>query len=159
MSVKAKLILIGDNKKVTIISFIFDFSRGSDGTGKPTQKAIFNGLWITIETQKEINLSEWALKDTTKQLELHIYPVILGGRTRIIKYSDCKLVWWENIFSSNGMQPMLEKLHIVCAGITDSHSTAEYSVYWRETFTEDTIIPTTLQNKEEEKIIPTTKFD
>ena len=133
MSVKAKLII--DELEINILSFSFGFNQGSDTTGRVAQKPLFLGLQLKIETRKDLNLAEWAFAlDETKQLELHIYPVILGGKTRKLFFYDCHLLGWENSFSSTGRQPLAESLNISAAGVVDSNSAAEYSSYWRTTF-------------------------
>ena len=102
---------------------------------------------MVIETKKDLNLADWSFApNQTKQLELHIYPVILGGKTRKLYFYDCHLVNWNNHFSSIGNQPMSEKLHITAAGVRDSNSTSEYSAYWRTTYPQQEIEPTTLDN-------------
>ncbi len=149
MSVKAKLII--DEKEINVLLFSFGFNQGTDTNGKPTIKPVFVGLKLIIETRKDLNLADWSFApNQTKQLELHIYPVILGGKTRKLYFYDCHLLHWENHFASSGNRPMSETLHISAAGVKDSNSTVEYSAYWRETFKEDNIEPTTINRKEEE---------
>ena len=73
----------------------------------------------------------------------------MGGKTRKLYFYDCHLVNWKNSFSSTGSNPMSETLDITCAGVEDSTSTGVYSAYWRETFKEDNVAPTTLDNEPE----------
>ncbi len=92
------------------------------------------------------------LPNETKQIELHIYPVIMGGKTRKLYFYDCHLVNWINDFSSTDNQPMSETLNITAAGVKDSNFSTEYSAYWRETFSNDNIEATTREETEEEEI-------
>jgi len=134
--VKAKLII--DGKEINVLWFTFGFNQGADRSGRPSQRPVFIGLKLIIETQKDLNLAEWSFSpNQTKQLELHIYPVILGGRTRKLYFYDCHLVNWKNAFSSIGSNPMSETLEITCAGVEDSNSNGVNSAYWRETYPED----------------------
>mgnify|MGYP000748923413 CR=1 FL=1 len=75
----------------------------------------------------------------------------MGGKTRKLYFYDCHLINWQNDFSATGNEPMSETLHISAAGVKDSNSTAEYSAYWRETFPENEVEPTTIQKSQEEK--------
>ncbi len=144
MSVKAKIII--DEKEINVLSFNFGFNQSADTNGRPSQKPVFAGLQLVIETRKDLNLADWSFTaNQTKQLELHIYPVIMGGKTRKLYFYDCHLIHWNNHFSSMGNQPMSETLQISAAGVKDSNSSSEYSAYWRETFKEDTIVPTVLE--------------
>ncbi len=150
MSVKAKLII--DEKEINVLLFSFGFNQGTDTNGKPTIKPVFVGLKLIIETRKDLNLADWSFApNQTKQLELHIYPVILGGKTRKLYFYDCHLLHWENHFASSGNRPMGETLHISAAGVKDSNSTAEYSAYWRTTYPQQTVEPTTIQESQEEE--------
>jgi len=146
--VKAKLII--DGKEINGLWFTFGFNQGADRSGRPSQRPVFVGLKLIIETRKDLNLAEWSFApNQTKQIELHIYPVIMGGKTRKLYFYDCHLVNWKNSFSSTGSNPMSETLDITCAGVEDSTSTGVYSAYWRETFKEDNVAPTTLDNEPE----------
>ncbi len=149
MSVKAKLII--DEKEINVLLFSFGFNQGTDSNGKPTIKPVFVGLKLIIETRKDLNLADWSFApNQTKQLELHIYPVILGGKTRKLYFYDCHLLHWENHFASSGNRPMSETLHISAAGVKDSNSTAEYSAYWRTTFSQQKVEATVVNNEEEQ---------
>ncbi len=145
MGVKAKLIL--DDKEINVLWFKFGFNQDADITGRPSQKPTFLGLQLVFETRKDLNLADWSFDpNQTKQLELHIYPVILGGKTRKLYFYDSHLIHWNNNFSSTGNQPMSETLHIACAGMEDSTSQAVYSSYWRKTFKQDHITPTVIES-------------
>ncbi len=148
MSVKAKLII--DEKEINVLWFTFGFNQGADATGRPSQKSVFAGLKLIIETRKDLNLADWSFApNETKQIELHIYPVILGGKTRKLYFYDCHLVNWINDFSSTDNQPMSETLNITAAGVKDSNFSTEYSAYWRTTFTQQEVEPTTINNNAE----------
>ncbi len=150
MSVKAKIII--DEQEINVFSFSFGFNQGADVTGRPSQKPRFLGLQLVIETRKDLNLADWSFtSNQTKQLELHIYPVIMGGKTRKMYFYDCHLLHWDNHFSSTGNEPMSEILHISAAGVKGSNSTAEYSAYWRTTYPQQTVEPTTIQESQEEE--------
>ena len=147
MSVKAKLII--DDKEINILWFTFGFNQGADISGRPSQRPVFVGLKLIIETRKDLNLADWSFApNQKKQIELHIYPIIMGGKTRKLYFYDCHLVGWKNDFSSIGSNPMSETLEITCAGVEDSTSSAVYSAYWRETFKEDNVEATTLKEIE-----------
>ncbi len=151
MSVKAKIII--DEKEINVLSFSFGFNQGADTNGRPFQKPVFVGLELMIETRKDLNLADWAFaSNQTKQLELHIYPVIMGKKTRKLYFYDCHLLHWGNHFSSTGNEPMSETLNISAAGVKDSNSTAEYSAYWRETFADNMPITKREEEIEEEEI-------
>ncbi len=148
MSVKARLLI--DELEVNVLNFSFGFDQGSDSVGRPNQKPIFWGLNLTIETRKDLNLADWAIaSNDIKQLELHIYPVILGGKTRKINFIDCHLLNWENNFSSTGNEPLAETLRISSAGLKDSNSAAEYSAYWRTTMPDSDVEETVLEEEED----------
>ncbi len=148
MSVKAKIII--DEKEINVLSFSFGFNQGADTNGRPSQKPIFVGLQLVIETRKDLNLADWSFApNQTKQIELHIYPVIMGGKTRKLYFYDCHLVHWDNHFSSTGNQPMTEALHITAAGVEGSNSAGVYSAYWRKTFPQQEVEATTLDNDPE----------
>ncbi len=133
MSVKAKILI--DDYEINVLSFGFGFNQGTDTNNRPTKKSVFVGLQLEIETIRDLNLADWAFNSNqTKQLELHIYPVVMGGKTRKLYFYDCHLLQWDNHFSSTGNLPMSETLRISAAGMKDSNSTAEYSAYWRTTF-------------------------
>ncbi len=149
--VKAKLII--DEKEINVLMFSFGFNKGTDTNGRPSKKPVFVGLQLVIEARKDLNLADWSFaSNQTKQLELHIYPVIMGGKTRKLYFYDCHLVGWKNVFSSTGSNPMSETLEITCAGVEDSTSTTEYSAYWRKTFKQDNVELTAINHEEEEKI-------
>ncbi len=151
MSVKAKLLI--DDKEINVLRFSIGFNQAADETGRPSQKPRFLGFQLIIETRKDLNLADWSFAPyQTKQLELHIYPVILGGKTRKLFFYDSHLVSWDNNFSSIGNQPMSETLHITAAGVKDSNFDTEYSAYWRENFPQNEVEPTTRENTEEEII-------
>lgn len=144
MSSKAKLLI--DEKEINVLLFHYGFNQVADATGRPSQKPVFVGLQLVIETQKDVNLVYWSIApNQTKQLELHIHPIVLGGKIRKLYFSDCHLVKWENDFTAIGKQPLSETLHITSAGVKDSNSATEYSAYWRETYEEDNVAPTTIE--------------
>jgi len=148
MSIESKLHI--DDQKVKVLQFSFDYQQGADYNGRPSTKPVFKGLWLTIETQKNLKLEEWAIAvNQKKQLELHLSPTILGGKTRILYFFDAHLVKWDVNFTSIGSNPMTETLYITCAGVKDSESTVEYEAYWRETYF-DNIPVTTINNEEQE---------
>ncbi|GAA0871116.1 hypothetical protein GCM10009117_02610 [Gangjinia marincola] len=132
--VKAKLLI--DTKEVNVLWYKVGFNQTTDRTGRPSQQPIFKGLQVVIESQKDIDLADWSFAaDQTKQLELHIYPVLMGGKTRKIYFYDCHLVDWKTHFSASGSKkPMSESLQISAGGLKDSNSMVEYSNYWRETY-------------------------
>ncbi len=148
--VRAKLII--DGKEINVLWFTFGVNQGTDTSGRPSQKPVFIGLKLIIETQRDLNLADWSFAaNQTKQLELHIYPVIMGGKTRKLYFYDCHLVNWANSFSSTGSSPMSERLEITAAGVKDSQSDSEYSAYWRTTFPSNNVEATT---RSEENIEP-----
>lgn len=136
MSFKAKLFI--DELEINILNFSFSYTRQADILGRPTTKPKFEGITLVIEARKDLNLADWATaRNQIKQLELHIYPRILGTKTRKIKLYDCHLLKWENHFNIIGTEPMTETLKVSCGGVKDSNSGMEYSTYWRETFDEE----------------------
>ncbi len=148
-----KAILIVDEKEVNVLNYNIDFNQASDVTGRPYQKPVFKGLKLKIETRKDLNFAEWSFApNQTKQLELHIRPNILGGRTRKIYFYDAHLVFWQNNFSSTGNQPMSETLEIKAAGIEESTSSSVYSAYWRTTFPQKESEPTTISENNEKEV-------
>lgn len=148
--VRAKLII--DGKEINVLWYAFSFSQGADRSGRPSQRPIFNGIRLIIETRKDINFADWAFApNQAKQIELHIYPVILGGKTRKIYFFDAHLVNWKNNFSSTGSNPMTETLEITAAGVEDTNSNGVYNASWRETFREENAEPTTLENTQEKE--------
>lgn len=150
MSFHAKLII--DGIEVNLLKFNYKFQRKADITNKPCTKPHFKNIYFEIETRKDLHLVDWAIaRNETKQLELHIYPRILGGKTRILKLYDCHLLYWENHFSKKGTAPLIEKLIVSCGGIKDSNSSVEYSAYWRVTY-DNNIEPTVLEEENEEII-------
>ncbi len=133
MSVSAKIII--DEQEINVLSYDYGFNQKTDPSGRPFAKPVFSGLMVKIESRKELELAEWAFaRNQTKQIELHIYPLIMGGKIRKLNFYDCHLLDWKNHFSSTGSCPMSETLHISTAGVKDSASIAEYSTYWRTTF-------------------------
>ncbi|MDO6761526.1 type VI secretion system tube protein TssD [Tamlana sp. 2_MG-2023] len=148
MSVHAKLII--DRKEVNILWFNFGFNQQADRSGRPSQKPVFIGLSLKIETRKDLELADWSFApNQPKQIEIHIYPIILGGKTRKLYFYDCHLVNWKNAFSSSGSEPMAETLEITSAGVEASSSEGVYSATWRETFLRPEVEPTLLNNTEE----------
>jgi len=148
MSVKA--ILIIDDKEVNVLNFDFSYQKQADTNGRPTGKAVFNGINIAIESRKDLNLADWAIApNEKKQLQLHIYPRFLNSKTRKFALYDCHLLHWNNNFSATGIEPLKEILNISCAGVKDSDSTKEYAAYWRETFDND--VEATVITKNEDK--------
>ncbi len=149
MSVQVKLII--DEKEINVLWFSFGFNQVADANNRPSQKPVFVGLKLIIETQKSLNLAGWSFAaNETKQLELHIYPVIMGGKTRKLYFYDCHLVNWINSFSSIGNQPMSETLEITAAGVKESNSSTEYSAYWRTTFPSNNVEATTRSEEDTE---------
>jgi len=99
-------------------------------------------------------LADWSFApNQTKQLELHIYPVILGGKTRKLYFYDCHLVNWINDFFSTGNEPMNETLKITAAGVKDSNSMEEYSANWRVTFPQQEVEPAIRKEEELPEIL------
>lgn len=157
MSIQAKLII--DEKELNLLHFNFSFSQTANDIGRPSGQPTFNGLIATIESQKDSNVAEWSIsKGETKQIEIHIFPRVLGGRIRKIFLYDCHLVNWNNVFYSSGSQPLSETLKITCGGIKTSYSTTEFSTYWRETFSDDTTAATQLEHEEEEPEILSCRY-
>ncbi len=133
MSVKAKLII--DGQEINVLTYDYGFKQNTDISGRPFSKPVFVGLTVEIEARKELNLEDWAFaSNQTKQLELHVYSVVMGGKTRKLNFYDCHLLEWNNHFLSTGKQPMTETLQISAGGVHDSNTTATYSTYWRTTF-------------------------
>ncbi len=150
MSVKAKIII--DDKEINVLQFSFGFKQGVDTNGRPSQKPIFVGLQLAIEARKDLDLADWSFaSNQTKQLELHIYPVIMGGKTRKLYFYDCHLLHWDNHFSSIGNQPMSEILQISAGGVKDFNSSTEYSAYWRTTFPKQNVETTALEKEQRGK--------
>ena len=150
--VKAKLVI--DEKEINVLSFTFGFNQRTDFTGRPSEKPVFVGLKLIIETRKDLNLVEWSTAaNQTKQIELHIYPVIMGGKTRKLYFYDGHLVNWKNNFYSTGNRPMSETLHITCAGVKDSNSTTEYTAYWRTSFPQQEVEPIVREQQEEPELL------
>jgi len=148
MSVHAKIII--DDKEINLLSFGFGFNQGADITGRPMVKPVFIGLQLEIETRKDLNLAELAfVSNRVKEIELHISPVVLGGKTRKLHFFDCHIINWENRFSSTGVRPLSETIHISAAGVKDSNSPEEYSAYWRKTFNQDDVVASTPPAEEE----------
>ncbi|QXP58266.1 type VI secretion system tube protein TssD [Olleya sp. HaHaR_3_96] len=142
--IKAKILI--DGKEINVLWFSFGFNQEAGHSGRPSQRPVFIGLKLIIETRKDLNLTGWSFSpNQTKQIELHIYPIIIGGRTRKLYFYDCHLVNWKNAFSSTGSNPISETLEITCAGVEDSTSAGVYSAYWRETFPQKEVEPITRQ--------------
>ena len=145
-----KAILIIDGKEVNVRWFTINFNQGANPNGRPSQKPIFVGFKLIIETRKDLNLTEWSFSSRqTKQIVLHLNSVIVGGKTRKIFFYDCHLVNWKTNFSSTGSDPMTETLEITCAGVEDSNSFGVYSASWRETFPDLEVEPTVIDQEEE----------
>ncbi len=152
MSIQVKLLI--DDMEVNVLSFNLGFHQNSDTNNRYISRPIFTGLNLVIETRKDLNLADWAFAENqVKQLELHIYPRVLGGRTRKLYFYDCHLVKWNNLFSSTGSHPMSETLGITCAGVRDDQSSAEYSAYWRTSYPFADAEPTTIAEETEPRII------
>jgi len=148
MSIEAKLHI--DNKEIKILQFKFDYQQGTDYTGRPSTKPVFSGLWLTVETQKNLDLEAWAMAASQKkQLEIHLSPTALVGKTRKLYFYDAHLVKWQVNYNSTGNKPMTETLYITAAGIKDGAALTEYTAYWRETFTSNTPITKRNQNQDE----------
>ncbi|PZW36964.1 hypothetical protein LX95_02913 [Mesonia algae] len=64
MSVKAKLII--DEMEVNVLWFTFGFNQGADYNGRPSQKPVFVGLKLVIETRKDLNLADWSFTPNQK---------------------------------------------------------------------------------------------
>ena len=149
--IKAKLIV--DDKEINVLRFNLSFKQGADKTGRPSQIPIFQNLNLTVETRKDINFTEWASSENqTKQIELHVYPVVIGGRIRKIKLYDAHLVYWDNNFSSTDNQPISERLKITSAGFEDSNSNGVYSSKWRVTFPQEEGQTKVVEDKKQLKI-------
>ena len=141
--------IIIDGKEVNVRWFTINFNQGANPNGRPSQKPIFIGFKLIIETRKDLNLTDWAFSSRqTKQIVLHLNSVILGGKTRKIFFYDCHLVNWKTNFSSTGSDPMTETLEITCAGVEDSNSSGVYSASWRVTYPELEVEPTIRDDNE-----------
>lgn len=150
--IKAKLII--DGLEINVLWFSFGYEKQADANGRPTTKTTFLGIKLVIETRRDLNLADWAsAKNQTKQLELHIYPVIMGGKTRKLYFYDCHLLNWDNYFSSTGDQPMSETLTISAGGVKDDTFLTEYSASWRTTFPNNDITPYTREESKNPEII------
>ncbi|MBU2951525.1 hypothetical protein KO493_12535 [Tamlana agarivorans] len=146
--VNAKLII--DRQEVNLLWFNFGFRQEADYNGRPSQKPVFTGLQLVIESRKDLDLTDWAIApNQAKQIEVHIYPVILGGKTRKINFYDCHLVNWKNNFSSIGSEPMSETLEITAAGVKDPQTLTEYAANWRTTFPSEDVNLITREETEE----------
>jgi len=110
----------------------------ADKNGRPFGKAVFRGIRVVLEAEKDLNLEEWATaRNQKKQLELHLIPTVLGGKTHIIHFIDfidAHLVELVTNFTSRGETSMTETLYITCAGVRDGTTGTEYSAYWRRTY-------------------------
>ncbi len=148
MSVQAKVII--DHQEINLLYYDYGFNQKTDISGRPCTKPVFVGLTIEIESRRDIEFAEWAFAaNQTKQIELHITPVLMGGKTRKLYFYDCHLLNWKNHFISTGNQPMSETLYISAAGVKDTSSTAEYSTYWRTTFPQQEVEPIAIENSPE----------
>ena len=147
MSFKAVLLI--DDKEINIVKYHLDFKQGANVTGRPSQKPLFKGIAITIETQKEINFVEWMIaKNLTKQITILLIPNILGGRTRKIRLFDTHLVNWHQNFSSTSNKPLSETLNINAGGFEDSFSSGIYSSSWRVTFPDESTEATVIEGSD-----------
>lgn len=149
--VKAKLIIEG--MEVNVLWFAFGFNQNADRNGRPTEKPVFTSLNVIIESQRGVNLADWSFaSDQTRQLELHVYPTIIGEKTRKIYLYDSHLIAWKNHFTSTSTNPMCETLEISSAGVETSFSEAIYSASWRKTFKKNNVTPSKRTNTREEII-------
>ena len=148
MGIKAKLII--DDLEINILTFSYDFNQASDVSGRPSQRVLFDGLTLTIETQKEVSLVEWMVaKNLTKQIQIHIFPRVIGGRIRRLYLYDAHLVNWRNNFSSTNEKPVSETLTITAGGFEDSFSEGVFSTTWRETFSDSGAAAATVIQEQE----------
>ncbi|WP_158976035.1 type VI secretion system tube protein TssD [Cellulophaga sp. L1A9] len=131
--VKAKLLI--DGLDINVLKFTYRFNQQLDPYGQPHQEPVFLGITLTVESQTNLNLGSWSADpDLTKQLELHIPPVDERTKIRKLYLFDCYLTNWSNNFSSSGIDPKTETIHISAGGVKESGSTTEYSAHWRVTF-------------------------
>lgn len=143
MSFRAKIII--DDIEVNVLRFNFRFKQGANENGHPCEIPTFRGLEVLIESRSDLNLAEWSFApDMAKQVELHIYPVNLDGRTRRLYFFDSHLIGWKHNFSSTGTLPLTEQLTITAAGVKDSTTEEEYSMYWRTTYPDKGATSTTI---------------
>lgn len=151
MSVKAVL-TIDDDIEINILSYRFSYQKQADINGRPTNKAVFNGVHFVIESRKGLNLADWATaQNEKKQLKIQIYPRFMGSKTRKIVLYDCHLLHWRNDFLSTGTDPLQETLYVSCAGVKDSNSSTQYDAYWRQTY-DSTATPVILSQDEEQEV-------
>ncbi|MCF6349810.1 MAG: hypothetical protein L3J23_02115 [Flavobacteriaceae bacterium] len=136
---------------MNVLSYYYDFYQPTDANNRPSGKPIFQGVRIVLETQQDLSLEEWAIAaNQKKQLELHLSPTTLGGKTRIIYLIDAHLVKWDVNFTNTSSTPMTETLFITCGGLREG--SVEYEAYWRTTYPSKAI-PTKVRNNQEEEII------
>ncbi|MCF6350613.1 MAG: hypothetical protein L3J23_06220 [Flavobacteriaceae bacterium] len=146
MSIKTTLHI--DDKKINVLSYYYEFYQPTDANNRPSGKPIFQGVHIVLETQQDLSLEEWATAaNQKKQLKLHLSPITLGGKTRIVYFIDAHLVKWDVNFTNKSSTPMTETLFITCGGLKEG--TVEYEAYWRTTYP-NKAIPMVRNNQEEE---------
>ena len=134
MSFKIEFII--DEHNLNVLHYSLTFHQGADATGRPSQKSVFQGVTLTFESQKGVNLMLWMISSgLTKTIKLKITPRD-GGRSRIITFYDAHLLGWLTNFDANGTKPLSETLQISAGGIKDSISNAEYTASWRVTYDE-----------------------
>ncbi|MCF6350195.1 MAG: hypothetical protein L3J23_04075 [Flavobacteriaceae bacterium] len=149
MSIKATLHI--DDKKLNVLYYYYDFYQPTDANNRPSGKPVFQGIRIVLETQQDLSLEEWAAAaNQKKQLELHLSPITLGGKTRIVYFIDAHLVKWDVNFTNKSSAPMTETLFITCGGLKEG--TVEYEAYWRTTYP-NKATPIVRNNQEEAKEI------
>ena len=125
MSFKIELII--DEHNLNVLHYSLTFHQGADATGRPSQKPVFQGVTLTFESQKGVDLMLWMISSgLTKTIKLKITPRD-GGRSRIITFYDAHLLGWLTNFDANGTKPLSETLQISAGGIKDSISNAEYT--------------------------------
>jgi len=148
MAVKAKLLI--DEKEYNILTFSLLFNQGADVTGRPSQRTVFKGVNITLETRKDTNFHEWMIQgNMPKNFVIRIIPNVLGGRVRKIKFYDAHLIHWKNNFSALDEAPVSETLTISAAGVEDSFSAGVYTAKWRVSFPENNTQATTIDDSPE----------
>ena len=144
-----KAILIINGVKINIISFYYDIHQETRN-GKVTAFPRFKKLHIVIESQKGLDLFQWAISHReTKQIVIHILPIILGGKTRKLFFYDCMLANFTLNFRATGKEPMTETLEIIADGMKDSESGDEYSHPLRVTYDKKAVAPTVIDEEEE----------
>ncbi|MCF6351121.1 MAG: hypothetical protein L3J23_08870 [Flavobacteriaceae bacterium] len=149
MSIKATLHI--DDKKINVLYYYYDFYQPTDANNRPSGKPIFQGVRIVLETQQDLSLEEWAVAaNQKKQLKLHLSPITLGGKTRIVYFIDAHLVKWDVSFTNKSSTPMIETLFITCGGLREG--SVEFEAYWRTTYP-NKAIPTKVHQEEELEVI------